>query len=61
MEWYASLPKVEEESSFSLGSLLGSLFGKYTDHVNQQMYGVDTSQMSNQDKFRVFHENRTKD
>lgn len=60
-EWYASLPKVEEESSFSLGSLLGSLFGKYTDHVNQQMYGVDTSRMSNQDKFRVFHENRTKD
>ena len=59
-EWYNSLPK-EEEDSFSFGSLLGSLFGKYTDYANQQMYGVDTSHLSNQDKLKVFHENRTKD
>lgn len=55
--------KRERRDNFisGVGSLLGSLFGKYTDYVNQQMYGIDTSQMSNQDKFRVFHENRTKD
>lgn len=55
--------KRERRDNFisGVGSLLGSLFGKHTDYVNQQMYGIDTSQMSNQDKFRVFNENRTKD
>lgn len=56
-----ALPKNEESNNtFSLANIASSILGEFLDSANRKSYGIDTRNMSNQEKFQIFRENSIK-